>query len=178
MQTLPQIIQKCGPALVGACDQPFWVCVFDSGDCPGCALDNHTYDGPPNDFCLEVWAGGAFDSWYPPELPAAIMAVIPASALSLPAAAGPSPHYTPPPLRHGYRRGRMSNGPGRGTTTGNVICAVSEEGEAYAVVSSSAGRQAHGVPTRGRLLDLIRAKLFLPPGPSSVHDLEMASLQS
>jgi hypothetical protein len=72
----------------------------------------------------------------------------------------------------------MSNGPGLGTTTGNVICAVSEEGEAYAVLSSSGGQQAHGVPTRGRLLDLIRAKLFLPPGPSSVHDLEMASLQS
>jgi hypothetical protein len=178
MPTLPQIIQKCGPALAGACDQPFWVCVFDSGDCPGCALDDHVPNAPPNDFCLEVWAGGAFDSWYPPELPAAIMAVLPTSGLRLRGGPGPVAHYAPPALRHRHRRSPTSNGPGRGPIIDNLICAVSEEGEAYAVLSSSEGMQTHGVPTGGRLLDLIRAKLFLPPGPSSVHDLEMASLGS
>jgi hypothetical protein len=59
---------------------------------------------------------------------------------------------------------------------GHLLFAVSEDGDAYAVVIEADGSQVHGVPTRGRLLDLVRSKLFLPPGPFSDHDLEMTAL--
>ncbi len=56
-----------------------------------------------------------------------------------------------------------------------MVCAVSREGEAYYTMVLSAGRRvAAGEPHSGRLLDSIRSKFGLPPGPPSAYDLDIS----
>ncbi len=57
-----------------------------------------------------------------------------------------------------------------------LLCAVSENGQVYAAITSATkNRLVVGVPHSGHLLDAIRSKFGLPPGPSSAYDLEIAS---
>jgi len=173
MRSLPEVIEKCGPALVAAADQPLWACVFEPSDCPECGADDDER-GPEDDFCIELWAGGPFTTWFPPQQPAAVIVVLPATGRAL---------LLPPPAarRHDRNRARGPRGrPNRAlaqqTPGGQLICAVSEDGGSYAIVIDADGSEVHGVPTRGRFLDLVRSKLFLPPGPFSDRDLEMTPL--
>ncbi|MGH9104958.1 MAG: hypothetical protein ACRDZX_03815, partial [Acidimicrobiales bacterium] len=57
--------------------------------------------------------------------------------------------------------------------SGHVICAVAEDGVAYAVLVGADGRNLEGTPSSGRLLDLVRSKFGMPAGPASSFDLEL-----
>jgi hypothetical protein len=106
------------------------------------------YDGPAERDAspIEFWVGAGFDEWQPKQGCMAIIVVL--SASSVVDRASP--------------------------TRQRLVCGVSRSGEAYAVISSPTGGQLiEGVPHNGRLLDAIRSKLGLPPGPPAVSDLEL-----
>ena len=99
----------------------------------------------PGAHTLEFWVGVGFDDWHPRPGCLAIIAVL--SATSVLDGASPA-------------RQRL-------------VCGVAESGAAYAVMTlTDNGRLIEGVPSGGRLLDAIRSKFGLPPGPSSSCDLE------
>jgi hypothetical protein len=176
MYTLEQVIRRLEPALEGAAGQPIWACVFDSATCPACVADEDGGDewdaDPSDDFCVDLWTGSAFLSWWPPEAPQALVTALPVAGIDPPLLSGNGgrPRHRGRGRRPGAG-GRLMPKPARGT----IFCAVSEDGDAYAVVKLANGAEVYGVPTSGRVLDLVRSKLMLPPGPTSTNDLEMTS---
>jgi hypothetical protein len=176
MFTLEQVIRRLEPALEPAAGQPIWACVFDSATCPACVADEDGGgdwdDDRDDDFCVDLWTGPAFLSWWPPEAPQALVTALPVVGIDPPLPGGTGGR----PRRRGRTRrpragGRVMAKPAKGTIT----CAVSEDGDAYAVVKMADGAEIYGVPTSGRVLDLVRSKLMLPPGPKSTSDLEMTA---
>lgn len=145
------MVENYAPMLAAACVRPYWVCVYGS---LGAAEPE-----------LELWTG-RFDAWEPEEWPAAIVAVTP-STVSVACAPG----------RGDRRRSRRRRGPARGgrrrRARAVLICAVGEDGDAYAMVIWATGRQVSGVPSAGHLLDMMRQKLLLSPGRSSPYSLEL-----
>ncbi len=153
MPNLKELISNCAPMFVAACGRPYWVCVYD----------------PPeaSEPSMEFWVV-AFDDWYPEEWPVAIIGVLPATSLA---------RFEPEGGRRATRRGRRRR---RGRSTqrrqrGNILCGVSEDGDAYAMFVPTVGPPICGTPTEGRLLDLLRTKLLLPPGPPSHLDLNFTT---
>ena len=113
-----------------------------------CLYDSPAGSDAPDTPPLEFWVGVGFDDWYPREGCLVIIAVMSATSI----AGGASPAQQ------------------------RLVCAVSEDGQAYAATTSATkDRLVAGVPHSGRLLDAIRSKFGLPPGPSSTYDLEIGS---
>jgi len=100
--------------------------------------------GKPGLPLLEFWIGAAFDDWYPREDCVAILAVMSATSIT--------------------RGGRP--------VRRRLVCGCSDNGEAYALMTVPGGSELiEGTPHSGLLLDIIRSKFGLPPGPATCHDL-------
>ena len=148
MSEFQQLAHRLGPVLVALTDEPYWVCL--------CAPPAGAEEAP-NEPVFEFWLGAGFDEWFPDEDCTAIFAVTAATVCT-------GPVRRPPHRRnHGWKEGRM-------------VCAVSREGEAYCTLVLQVGqRLAEGEPHSGRLLDSIRSKFGLPPGPPSAYDLDIST---
>ena len=103
-----------------------------------CLYDSPAGSDAPAAPPLEFWVGVGFDDWHPREGCLVIIAVMSTTSI----AGGASPAQQ------------------------RLVCAVSEDGQAYAATTSATkDRLVAGVPHSGRLLDAIRSKFGLPPGP-------------
>ena len=113
-----------------------------------CLYDSPAGSDAPAAPPLEFWVGVGFDDWHPREGCLVIIAVMSTTSI----AGGTSPAQQ------------------------RLVSAVSEDGQAYAATTSATkDRLVAGVPHSGRLLDAIRSKFGLPPGPSSTYDLEIGN---
>jgi hypothetical protein len=163
MAGVKEIVESYEPALLAICAAPYWACLYYD---PGQVVD------PATDVRAEFWFRHAFDDWYPDDWPNAIVAVVPATALNPPGQPG---HY---PRTVGHRRrpgvgGRARTAPWLLRRRGLLICAVAASGDAHAVLQLTDGRRVAGPPSSGCLLDAIRAKFGLPPGPVSPYTLDV-----
>lgn len=146
MSDIREIVELFAPKFVDLWDQPFWVCLLHVP--PGADLEVEP--------CWEFWVGTGFESWYPRDDCYAIFVVASATA------------FLPEVRRH--RGGRGGRGRGRvahDRSRGRFVCAVTDTGEAYAVLIGTGGTRIRGVPTGGRLVDALRSKFGLPPGPAT-----------
>jgi hypothetical protein len=148
MSDFQQLAQDLAPVLVTLTDEPYWACLCGPPAGP---------ENTPNEPVFEFWVGAGFDDWFPEDDCTAIFAVMTATACT-----GPLPPS----------RGRRS----RAWKQGRMVCAVSREGEAYCTLVLAEGRRvAEGEPHSGRLLDSIRSKFGLAPGPPSAYDLDIGA---
>lgn len=152
--SLKEMVQGYAPALLSLGTHPYWACVY----APEGA-------GRLEDLSLEIWQGPNFLDWQAEHWPTAIIAVLPATGFRQ------SIDQLAPGPRHAHDRhhaGRSDEVTGPTVTAGQILCAVHEDGDAYAIWLPASGRKSEGTPSAGYLLDLVRSKLLLPPcGPST-----------
>lgn len=148
MSDFQQMAGRLAPVLVTVTEAPYWVSIIRPATGPG---------RPPVEALVEFWLGPSFDDWFPPEDCIAILGVVPGRASGEP---------LPPLLRGGAQAGGG----------GCLVYGVSREGEVYAGIAAATGQPMVELEVRaGRLLDALRSKFGLPPGPPSVYDLQMSS---
>ena len=152
MPWLRDLLTSCAPTFATMCDEPYWACAYWAP---------HPTD-PVQDVRFEFWLDQPFASWFPVDWPNAIITATPATALSRNDCAGT-----------GRDRRRWRPGPRTLAGQCRLLCAVDDDGDAYAVLAFSDGRRVQGQPAGGLLLDAIRAKFFLPPGPASPYALDV-----
>ncbi len=136
------LAESLAPTLLALLDRPYWVSVSHPPAGP---------EVPGPGPALEFWVG-PFEYWYPDKDCMAIFAVMPASAFTA----------CPPSALSPWKRAQDKR---------PLLCAVSREGEAYCAMGPDGGYLVEGTPHSGRLLDVLRSKLGLPPVPPSPYDL-------
>jgi hypothetical protein len=146
MSDFLQLARRLAPTLLAVGDGPYWVSLCHPPAGP---------DVPRPEPVVEIRVGPGFDCWHPSEDCMAIFAVAPATALA----------GRPPSGRSRKQSGRMR---------GLLVCGVSRQGEAYCAMAPAGRPYVEGLPRGGRLLDDLRAKFGLPPGPPSPYDLDVS----
>ena len=155
MSGVDEIVRGCGLDFAALCDCPYWVCVDEEPSGP---------QDPTAEPYME-YGTGSFADWYPERQPKVIVAVVPATAFGEPASSSRR-------TRHRHR----AYGPTKPLAKrGCLVCGVAADGDAYAMMVSAGRVLIEGAPSSGRLLDVIRSKFQLPPGPPSAHDLDLAA---